>query len=357
MIRIISKSVLLIASLIINTLCNAQEYKAVVDSIAKVHYAQTDNRGLAIGIIEKGQQVTYYFGGKYTSALKDIDSQTLFELGSVTKLYTGHILAKMEQKGLLNRSDLLADFLPKSISEGRSWAKQIRLVDLATHTSGLPAFDSTRDLQNIKGFDENDPFSLFNTSFMLQSLSEIDEVPNYGQILYSNYGIGLLTQAMTLRAKMPFNVLFQNYLISDMKLSNTFLTLGEPQLGQVAIPHKGEEQRPLIQLYGMSGAGSIKASLPDLLTFLEYYLDTENTLVKSVLKDQLPDNEETVGLAWGIIERMDTILNFHIGGTFGSSSIVIIAPEAKKAVAILANNQLNGGLTAYALRIIDTLLK
>ncbi|RZS93581.1 serine hydrolase domain-containing protein [Aquimarina brevivitae] len=337
----------------------AQNIERYVDSISKKHFENKNNAGLSIGIIKNHKQNAFYYGGKYTNQLKDVDSTTLFEIGSVTKLYTTFILASLEYENKINRSDLLSKYLPNNITKDKDWASKVKLVDLATHTSGLPAFDSTKSLVQLDGFDENNPYGMFTKEFMFSILKETDTLDNYGKVKYSNFGIGILGLAMAESQKTKFSYLFENYIIKKLKLKSTYLNLTENNLTDVAIPHRKQESMPLIHLAELSPSGSIKTTMPDLLKFLKVHIQPEvdqEKLVQSLLANQLTNSEQKVGLGWGIHKIKDETVYFHNGGTYGSSSIVIIVPTKNTGVAILSNNSDEGQLTNYALKIVGELI-
>ncbi len=353
------KKVILVFFLVLFQTMFGQSLKHQIDSIAAIHFKDTINSGLSIGIIQKGEISSYYFGGKYTNQIKDIDSTSLFEIGSVTKLYTSFILASLEVGQKISRFDLLSKYLPKTISTGKKWSSKIRLVDLATHTSGLPGFDNTKSLMHLKGFDENNPYGLFTENFMLFILKTMDTLNGYGQVNYSNFGIGVLGLAMAKAEKTTFELLFKKYINDGQNLKSTFLNVSEQYLTDVAIPHRKSNVMPLIQLAGLSPSGSIKTTLPDLITFLNLHLQKPKIITRvidMVLDNQLKGQGQAVGLGWGIHQIKDETVYFHNGGTYGSSSIVILIPSKNSAVAILANNNSENELMGYALKIVDRLI-
>ena len=169
----------LLVSLLLNfhiSLGQESTIRGVINEITQKHFQNSQNRGLAIGIIDKDSIQSFYFGGKYTNIIKDVGPNTLFEIGSVTKLFTVHIFNELEKLEVISRTDLLSKYLPEEIYKGKKWANQIRLVDIVTHTSGLPSFDSTKDLETIEGFDSEDPFSVFNSNFILNTLKELETI-------------------------------------------------------------------------------------------------------------------------------------------------------------------------------------
>lgn len=355
-----NKIILFFFSLLISQTNYGQNLKQVIDSIAKIHLSNTENFGLAIGIIEKGNISQNYFGGKYTNQIIDIDNTTLFEIGSITKLYTSFILASLELENKLNRNDLLSQYLPERIREGKKWESEIRLVDLATHTSGLPSFDNTESLKTFQGFDVNNPYGLFTESFMLSLLKNTDTHSNYGKINYSNFGFGLLGYAMSYSQNTNFETLFNKYITEGQNLNSTFLCVGEDKLTEIAIPHRGNTVMPLIQLAELKPSGSIKTTLPDLLNFLGLHLrkpENVKDIIEILFENQLKGKDQALGLGWGIHQIRNETVYFHTGGTYGSSSIVIVVPSKNSALAILANNKLEDQLTNYALKIVDELIK
>ncbi|MTI29284.1 serine hydrolase domain-containing protein, partial [Xanthovirga aplysinae] len=180
--------------------------------------------------------------------------------------------------------------------------------------------------------------------------------PDYGSIKYSNFGVGVLAIAMQNATRLSFDELFQQYIVNNLGLENTFLQLKEVHFTNMAIPHRGSEVMPLIQLAHLKSAGSIKTSIPDILSFLQIHLQPSQkykTIVNNVFESQLSDQGNQVGIGWGIFERNGISLRVHTGGTYGSSSIVIVAPENNIGLAIVSNNQDNGTLNRYAFKLLD----
>lgn len=271
-----------------------QNIDIVIDSISKEHFKDKTNVGLSIGIIKNGVIQKNNYGGKYIYNLKDINNTTLFEIGSVTKLYTAFILASLEIENKINRFEFLAKYLPKEITKGKDWASKVRLVDLATHTSGFPQFENTESLINLDGFEENNPYGMFSEDFMLEILKETDTIKEYGEVKYSNFGIGILGYAMAKSENLSFSDLFTKYIIQGQNLKETHLVVPEKFLTDIAIPHRNLEQMPLIQLEGLSPSGSIKTSMSDLLNFLNLHIQkTEENqhIIELVLQNQLKNGK------------------------------------------------------------------
>ena len=127
----------LFVSILLNFHISLGQESPIKESLNKItqnHFQDSQNRGLALGIIDKDSIQSFYFGGKYTNIIKDVGPNTLFEIGSVTKLFTVHIFNELEKLEIISRTDLLSKYLPEEIYNGKKWANQIRLVDIVTHT-------------------------------------------------------------------------------------------------------------------------------------------------------------------------------------------------------------------------------
>ncbi len=347
--------------LMVNTSLYSQSVKDIVDSIGQAFLSTPNNVGLAIGIIQDGQKQVFYFGGKTQKSSQDIDDNTLFEIGSIGKTYTAYILASLEQEGLLNSIDLLAQFLPDNVSRGKKWKNKIRLVDLATHSSGLPSFHDIDDYRQYPGFEEEDPFKIFTSEFILNILDSINSLPNYGRFEYSNFSPGLLGYCLEKASGLSYEDLVVKYIRKPLNLKSAFLRIPKNQTSQLAKPHRNGVERPFIKLHGLKAAGIIKSSMPDLLEFLSLHIDAKNQhqkeIINTVLKEQRIKAEIRLGLGWGISTLEEITLYDHSGGTFGSSSRVVIAPEINAAVAILENNRGTSNHFRMAQRIMQSLIK
>jgi len=331
-----------------------------VDSLAQRFLADTTRPGLAVGILRPGGDQTHYYGRTNHAGSAPISARSLFEIGSVTKLYTTFLLANLEYDGRLKRTDLLAADLPPGVGAGRSWAGRLTLRHLATHTGGLPAFESTRALQAYPGFDENDPYRVCDSAFVFRALAAVDSLPGLGQVRYSNLGMALLAYALQHRGGASYEGLLTRYVRTGLGLRQVYLQVPPAAARRLAVPHRGSEAMPLIQLHAFAPAGGLKTTLPDLLGFLRAHLRPRSARARWVaahtLQNQLPPGSDPVGLGWGIYTMAGQTVYFHVGGTYGSSSIVVLVPARQIGVALLANTATDQ-LTGQALALVKRLLQ
>ena len=144
--------------------------------------------GIVVGVInEEGRKVISY-GTLSQGGSREVDGSTVFEIGSITKVFTALLLADMAESGELSLDDPIAKFLPESVKVPSKDDKQISLLHLATHTSGLP-----RMPDNFHPADLENPYADYTVEKMYEFLSGYTLTRGIGtRIEYSNYGCGLL---------------------------------------------------------------------------------------------------------------------------------------------------------------------
>ena len=164
------------------------------DRIDKLHQSV----GIAVGIIDVNGRRFVNYGTFSVKDPRPVGNDTVFEIGSTTKVFTSTILADMVHRGEVSLDDPVAKYLPADVKIPQRGGKQITLVDLATHTSGLPRMPS-----NFKPKDPDNPYADYTLANLFDFLSSYELTRDIGaQFEYSNMGVGLLGQALSRRAGM-----------------------------------------------------------------------------------------------------------------------------------------------------------
>src|ERR1039457_2877182 len=164
----------------------------LADRIDTLH----QNVGIAVGIIDANGRRFVTYGNFSVTDPRPVANDTVFEIGSTTKVFTSTILADMVQRGEVSLDDPVAKYLPAEVKMPQRGGKQITLVDLATHTSGLPRMPS-----NFAPKDALNPYADSTVANLFQFLSAFELTRDIGsQFEYSNMGVGLLGSALGNRA-------------------------------------------------------------------------------------------------------------------------------------------------------------
>ena len=139
----------LLVSLLLNfhiSLGQESTIRGVINEITQKHFQNSQNRGLAIGIIDKDSIQSFYFGGKYTNIIKDVGPNTLFEIGSVTKLFTVHIFNELE-KYLPDQKECITE-IEKIFFNNRSLDASIKRNTFSPNTDKVTFFNCTKNLNS-----------------------------------------------------------------------------------------------------------------------------------------------------------------------------------------------------------------
>jgi CubicO group peptidase (beta-lactamase class C family) len=300
--------------------------------------------GLVIGCLQGGEQHVVGYG-RVRSDTQDLpDGGTIFEIGSVTKVFTGLLLADLAEQGIIDLDDPLASYLPTWVRVPAFGDRQITLGDLASHASGLP--------RNPKGMlrrwlaDRRNPYAGLSIEELYAGLARTRLRGRPSQrVKYSNLGAGLLGQALARAAGQPYQELVRERICVPLGMGDTIITPADQQLARLATGHtrRGRPVAPF-QLPALVGAGALRSTAIDMLRFLGANLDPASTpLAAQLERTQRPRHRMArrieIGLGWLIARPPGAAgpVLWHNGGTNGFRSFVALVPESGTAVVVLSN--------------------
>ncbi|MGC1520781.1 MAG: serine hydrolase, partial [Steroidobacteraceae bacterium] len=158
-----------------------------------------------VGVIDaKGRRIVAY-GSLEKADKRPLDGDTVFEIGSITKVFTSLLLADMVQRGEVKLDDPIAKYLPASAKVPERNGHSITLVDLATHTSALPRMPA-----NFRPKDPANPYADYTDEQLYAFLSSYELIRDVGaKYEYSNLGFGLLGQGLAHRAGTDYETLVE----------------------------------------------------------------------------------------------------------------------------------------------------
>jgi D-alanyl-D-alanine-carboxypeptidase/D-alanyl-D-alanine-endopeptidase len=299
--------------------------------------APETSAGVTIGIVQHGERRVFAFG----TAKPD----SIFEIGSITKTFTGLILAQMVEQGLVKLDEPVRELLPVG-TVAKPQGTEVSLLDLTTQDSGLP-----RMPDNFKSANPDNPYADYGAANLYQYISEhgLEKVGS-PKFLYSNLGVGLLGQALSNRARVPYPTLLAQQVTVPLGMRDTVVTLSAAQQGRFIEGH-GADHRAAHpwDLDALAGAGAIRSTANDMLTYLEAQLHPEklpsnHSATGRTLPAALKDTHELradalpgmqIGFGWLYITATGTY--WHNGGTGGFSSFAFFNPKGDYAGVVLLN--------------------
>lgn len=308
---------------------------------------------VAAALIENGAAVSAYFCADSNSE-RPYDEHTAFEIGSVTKTMTAALLAEFIARGEVALNDPIAKLLPPGTSVPSFNGREITIGNIVTHTSGLPSFPWR--ITNL-----SNPYAKLSESDLLDTLAATKLTREPGSKLeYSNFATMLLSYALAKRSGKDYETLLRERLLIPLGMHETYVAQRPPQV-RLAQGHisSGRRTGPWDQHPDMAGVGGVRATLPDMVRYLEGQLGTRESAIGSALAlTQEPVAKvgpATMAMNWVIRSANDRTILVHEGGTGGYSSVVAFEPAAKRGVVLLSDTSLVsvGGLGTLAGHLLN----
>jgi CubicO group peptidase (beta-lactamase class C family) len=295
---------------------------------------------LVVGVFDHGEHKTFAYG------TAKVDS--IFEIGSITKTFTGLLLAQMVQQHEVTLRDPLREMLPSGTVSKPASGPEITLLDLATQHSGLPRLPS-----NLNATTMADPYANYTVKDLYAFLAKQGVGrPEKTEFLYSNLGFGLLGQALADKAGQPYATILREQITEPLGMKDTIVTLSAEQQARLIQGYRGAHDKARVwNLNAMAGAGALRSTVDDLLTYGEAYLHPETlkaasagpgaTLPAALRMAQQPQADapggQKIALAWLINSEAD--IDWHNGGTGGYSSLLMFEPKRDRVIVVLYNCQ------------------
>jgi CubicO group peptidase (beta-lactamase class C family) len=286
--------------------------------------------GLAIGVSKYGVRRVFTYGVA--------KPESLFEIASITKTFTGLILARMAAEGKVRLDEPVRELLPAG-TVPKPRGPEITLLDLATQHSGLPPMPS-----NFHPADRSNPHADYTVEALYDYIGRHGVAkPEETSFVYSNLGLGLLGQALASRAGMSYRDLLRDQVTAPLGLADTVVAVTGEQR-QRFLQGTNPEHRPVHEwdINGLAPAGAIHSTAPEMLTYLEANLHPANfpALTKAFAQSHRLHTDATGGmqiaLAW--LYRTDSGTFWHNGATAGFTSHAFFDPKHDTAVVVLANS-------------------
>jgi serine-type D-Ala-D-Ala carboxypeptidase/endopeptidase len=293
--------------------------------------------GLVVGVIDGDRTFVRGQGVVARGGAVAPDGDTLYEIGSNSKVFTGLLLADAVQRGVVKLDDPVQKYLPEGVVMPKWEETPVLVWHLSTHTSGLPR------LPDMKGSDAADPYAHFTTARLHAALGKARVRWEPGsKYEYSNFAVGLLGELLARTQGMSsYEALLQARVTGPLGMKDTSVRLDDAHLARMAPPYDSEgEPAHLWDLAALAGAGGIRSSMNDMLRFARLQVDPGSSQLASAVNLQQQKRYEekgaaTMGLGWHFTG--DGLGVWHNGQTGGYHSYLVVERESHRAVCILTN--------------------
>jgi CubicO group peptidase (beta-lactamase class C family) len=331
---------------------DAEIRKILVDRIDVQHQSV----GIVVGVIgPEGRRVIAY-GNLEKGDARPLNGDTVFEIGSATKVFTSLLLADMAQGKQVALDDPVAKYLPATVKMPERNGRSITLVDLSTHTSGLPRLPG-----NLSPRDPGNPYADYSVEQLYQFLSGYQLTRDIGSTYeYSNLGGGLLGHVLARRAGTDYEAIVESRICVPLGMKSTAITLTPEMKARLAVGHNAA-LAPVKNwdLPTLAGAGALRSTANDLLIFLAANLGYSKSLLSpamaAMLKTRRPTGQQglEIALGWHIFTSNGKEIVWHNGGTGGYRSFIGFDPRTRIGVVALSNTSTNVGVDDIGRHLLD----
>ncbi len=341
--------------------------KGKVDELVRPLLFPQSNFGVVVGVVCSDSNSVFSYGRTSATTPQPPSGETLFEIGSITKVFTSALLSSMVANGLVRLDEPVRDLLP----ELSNLPPQITLVRLATHTSGLPRLPSNFMRKALH--NPANPYAAYTANDLCEYLSQYkpkQKPESVKQINYSNLGAGLLGYTLARKLGTSYEEAVVNWICDKLDLPDTRVTLSPEQEARLATPHAGNgKPTQNWDLPALAGAGALRSTVNDLFKFVRANLNRPPSMLADVLqacheqragsfarlegiagtifrlfqrfrkKQNTKPYTEGIGLGWivGHLGSSGKQVHWHNGGTGGYRAFVGFVKDTDTGVVVLNN--------------------
>lgn len=299
--------------------------------------------GFIIGIIDQDSTYFVEFGSKEKGSKATLDAEDIFEVGSISKVFTSSLVSILVAEGKLRYEDKINFFIPEKFQNPRM--DEITILDLIQHTSGLPVRPyffglKEKDPQNPYGYYEKEELLSFYVNFVPKSKG----VFNYA---HTNYG--LLEIVLESATQMSFDKLMDTYIFEPLEMDSSFVFFKERKKDIVTVGYDRAGRVTDPWTFASFGASEgVKTSASDLIKFMRCNLALLNHPYSDIFSINHSKEVETdfnasilTGRGWQIIDQKKgyDILT-HNGKTNGHNAFISFIKETGTGVIILSNSNI-----------------
>ena len=295
--------------------------------------------GIVVGLLEPDGRTRVIAYGDPGPGQPPLDANSVFEIGSISKVFTGTMLAQMVQEGKVRLDDPVQKYLPASVRVPTRNGKVITLGNLSEQNSGLP-----RMPDNFKPADPSNPYADYTVQQMYAFISGYQLTRDPGaEFEYSNLGVGLLGHVLSLVDGKSYEAMVRERILAPLGMTNSAVTFTPWMKTHLALGH--DPDGSVVSNWdipALAGAGAIRATASDMLKFLDANLHPERGALQRAMafahRERAPAGQMGIGLNWFSLHAGTDTVVWHNGGTGGYRTYIGFVPSRRAGVVVLTNS-------------------
>jgi CubicO group peptidase (beta-lactamase class C family) len=333
--------------------------KMLATRVDRQHWAT----GIVVGLVTPQGARTIAYGATSKGGAQKVGADTVYDIGSITKVFTALALADMTRQGEVALDDPVAKYLPKGAVLPQDGAREITLADLATHTAGLPLRPG-----NLAPKDPDNKYAGYSVADLLRYLAHARPAhPIGGAYDYSNPGSGLLGVALAHRAGADYDTLIEQRILRPLGMDDTRRSATPSMQSRMARGYSYDVASADLTPAkhwdfgsGVAGAGGYRSTANDMMKFLQAVLGIHPSPLApdfaAMTKTRRPGGmmpATAIALAWNILDRDGREIAWKNGSVGGFRSFIGYDAAARIGVVVLTNAQTGAGGDDIGLHILD----
>ncbi|OGB28790.1 MAG: hypothetical protein A3F78_07150 [Burkholderiales bacterium RIFCSPLOWO2_12_FULL_61_40] len=334
----------------INHTPDNKDLEAAIDSEVKKLTKNDLSYGLVIGVYKDGKPFFKGYGTRSRESTTVLGASTVFQIASVSKLFTASLLQILCDEGVLTMDATLAELFGGSIPLSPA-AQRVTLKQLVTHTSGFPSIPRQLELNASKLAGKKNlmqnPYSHLGPQYLFDYLATTQDKRAPGRFEYSNFGMGLLGHVLEIATKRNFESLVIEKLLAPLGMRNTAVTLTPTMKAHMAQGYTAHgESSPVWTFSALAGAGAFNSSAQDLMQFIRANIEDDSAMSRTLKKMHASQWGGDTGIGWMQPTFLDRFFGnktvvWHNGMVGGYASYLSIDPKAGTGVVILSNKAMD----------------
>ncbi len=318
---------------------------ATVRDLIAERVASARNKGIAVAVIDAAGIRHFSEGVMRDADGEPVDHNTVFEIGSVTKVLTALLLAEMVERRELRLDNPAGMYLPDTMRMPAEGGDSITLLHLVTHTSGLPRVPLNLNIRNMRN-----PYSGYGAQQLYAFLGGYQMQRRPGdRYEYSNLGAGLLGHLLSLRGGATYQALLLERVLRPLGMRETMITLGPTLQARFATGHDALGAPTAAWDFDvLAGGGAVRSTAADMALLVRACLDagrhTDDRYIMRAIRTSMQPHmvveagRASMGLGWHLFDRSGRRLVMHNGRTGGFASFVGLDLERGIGVVVLTNS-------------------
>lgn len=323
--------------LISGQLTFGQTREKKIDSICQAIQNKNPEVGISIGFIDNGKEYFFNYGKISRKSDLKVDKNTVYEIGSITKLLTANLIVQAQDEGELKIDDFIDNYLPKEYILSEQIKGKLKISDLASHQSGLPDFDFGKLIE----LNPNQPIDISKDAIH-SIVNDSTKLSDYGNYRYSNISYVLMGIILENIYSKNFDKLVKEKIFVPSKMNNSLTTDFDVKNKVVGYDKNGVQQDYFVWNSLFAPAGLLKSNTSDMLKLLKILLSNKDKIGKatSVTEETFYKNTQMeIGFGLEIERNGNDTFFYKAGDTFSCSSIFAYDKKSNWGIVIMINHK------------------